>query len=245
MTRDRIVKRRMSITPSAALLLLSFNACSFRDTGSISTDSAVIAKGEVTFVRNCSGCHNFRQDGIGPHLGGLTAQVSPDWIERFIRDRSTLIESGDQRAQRLSGKYKVAMPSFTSFTDDEIAGIMAYMNTQKAPDRRTEQSDAKEVLNPIRDTIGLSNLVVGLQLVAQIPSSSPRGVLPRTRITKLDFEPHSGRSFVLDLRGKLYELRGKTPVVYMDMTKLKPRFIHEPGLATGFGSFAFHPDFAN
>ena len=30
----------------------------------------------------------------------------------------------------------------------------------------------------------------------------------------------------------------------MDMAKLKPKFINEPGLATGFGSFAFHPDFA-
>ena len=33
-------------------------------------------------------------------------------------------------------------------------------------------------------------------------------------------------------------------MVYMDMAKLKPKFINEPGLATGFGSFAFHPDFA-
>ena len=30
----------------------------------------------------------------------------------------------------------------------------------------------------------------------------------------------------------------------MDMAKLKPNFINEPGLATGFGSFAFHPQFA-
>src|SRR5688500_5407360 len=29
------------------------------------------------------------------------------------------------------------------------------------------------------------------------------------------------------------------------MPRCKPKFIHQPGLATGFGSFAFHPDFAN
>jgi glucose/arabinose dehydrogenase len=29
----------------------------------------------------------------------------------------------------------------------------------------------------------------------------------------------------------------------MDMAQLKPKFIDSPGLATGFGSFAFHPDF--
>jgi hypothetical protein len=29
----------------------------------------------------------------------------------------------------------------------------------------------------------------------------------------------------------------------MDMAKERPNFIHTPGLATGFGSYAFHPDF--
>lgn len=30
----------------------------------------------------------------------------------------------------------------------------------------------------------------------------------------------------------------------MDMAKLKPAFIHQPGLASGFGSFAFHPQYS-
>jgi glucose/arabinose dehydrogenase len=30
----------------------------------------------------------------------------------------------------------------------------------------------------------------------------------------------------------------------MDIAKLRPAFINQPGLATGFGSFAFHPEFA-
>ena len=32
-------------------------------------------------------------------------------------------------------------------------------------------------------------------------------------------------------------------MLYLDMVKEKPKFIHRPGLATGFGSFAFHPEF--
>jgi glucose/arabinose dehydrogenase len=236
----------MLIAPSAVLLLLHVNSCTSVDTSAISKDAAVIANGAVTFARNCSGCHNFTQDGMGPQLGGLTTQVSADWIERFIRDPATLIEKRDRRAQRLLGSYKgVVMPGFAALRDDDMAGIMAFMNMQRAPDRHVAQSSATAVADPIPETIKLSNLVVGLQLVTQIPSSSPSGALPLTRITKLDFEAHSGRSFVLDLRGKLYRLQGRTPVVYMDMAKLKPRFIHEPGLATGFGSFAFHPDFAH
>jgi glucose/arabinose dehydrogenase len=60
----------------------------------------------------------------------------------------------------------------------------------------------------------------------------------------MDQRPNNGGMFVLDLRGKLYRLENDQPVVYMDMVKLKPAFINKPGLATGFGSFAFHPDFA-
>ncbi|MBK7606421.1 MAG: PQQ-dependent sugar dehydrogenase [Saprospiraceae bacterium] len=33
-------------------------------------------------------------------------------------------------------------------------------------------------------------------------------------------------------------------MVYLDMPALRPKFIHTPGLATGFGSFAFHPEFS-
>src|SRR4029079_7783636 len=101
-----------------------------------------------------------------------------------------------------------------------------------------------ELSNPIPDTIRLSNLVVNLKLAVQIPPSSDSGKLPLTRITKLDFEPNSGISFILDLRGKLYRLQNNKPEVYMDMAKLRPRFIHEASLGTGFGSFAFHPGFA-
>jgi glucose/arabinose dehydrogenase len=42
----------------------------------------------------------------------------------------------------------------------------------------------------------------------------------------------------------LYQLTDNGPEPYLDLTKEFPNFINKPGLATGFGSFAFHPDFA-
>ena len=109
---------------------------------------------------------------------------------------------------------------------------------------KREAAVATAIADPIPSAITASHLVVGLKLVAQLPASSIDGALPRTRITKLDYAPRTGRAFVLDLRGKLYELRGSTSTVYLDLARLKPGFIEEPGLGTGFGSFAFHPDFA-
>jgi len=229
------------------LLLINLSSCDSDnsvDKNPISSDTAVISKGKNTFTQYCSGCHNFRQDGIGPQLGGLTSVVSPDWIQHFVQNPKIIIESGDQRARELFKKYKVLMPGFPTLKDDTMVGIIAYLNTHKKIPRVQAKTNEKELSNPIPQPIKLSNLVVGLKLLTQIPSSSDSGKLPLTRITKLGYEPHTGTPFILDLRGKLYKrLHGK-PLVYMDMAKLKPKFVHEPGLATGFGSFAFHPDFS-
>src|SRR6185436_9002072 len=59
-----------------------------------------------------------------------------------------------------------------------------------------------------------------------------------------DFEPKTKELFVVDLRGKLYHLRGNEPEDYLDLAAQRPNFMHKPGHATGFGSFAFHPEFS-
>ena len=230
------------------VLLLYLNSCdsgtSFDNTG-ISTDTAIIAKGKRSFVLHCSGCHNFRQDGIGPQLGGLTTDVSASWIRHFIRDPKKVIQSGDERSQKLFKKYKVIMPSFGAYSDNEINEVIAFINSHSTPDGAMLKADAGFLSNPIPETIKVSGLVAGLQLITQIPPSSDSGKLPLARITKLGFQPGKDALFILDLRGKLYKLQdnGKA-AVYMDIAKLRPKFINEPGLGTGFGSFAFHPEFA-
>ncbi|HZI53397.1 MAG TPA: PQQ-dependent sugar dehydrogenase [Chitinophagaceae bacterium] len=215
------------------------------DNSSISTDSSIIAAGEASFRKNCSGCHNFRQDGIGPQLSGITTEISVDWIHGFISDSKKMIESGDERAVQMFNKYKKAvMPSFATLKDDEVNAIIAFLHTHKYSGQQGAKGKGGELSNPIPDTIALSNLVVNLEPVTQIPPSSDSAKMPLTRITKLTFQPNTGNLFINDLRGKLYKLQQNKPIVYMDMAKLKPKFFHESGLATGFGSFAFHPEFS-
>ena len=224
---------------------LYFNACNTKsslDTSSIATDSVTIIKGDSIFGRTCSACHNFRQDGIGPRLSGLTADVSAERIKNFIKGPKGIIDSGDERAKKLVGRFKTIMPSFDYYTDEQVNAIIAFLHTKKAPAQKAEKGDGKELKDPIPGSIPLSDLVVGLELVAQIPASSDQPMF--TRITKLGPQPNTEKLFVVDLRGKLYELQKNQPVVYLDMAKLRPHFINQPGLATGFGSFAFHPEFA-
>ena len=243
------MKKIISIIPTFLLtlpyLISSCNSDTSIDNSSISTDTAIIAAGEASFNKNCSGCHNFRQDGIGPQLGGITTEISAEWIHNFISDSRKMIESRDERAVQLFKKYKRAvMPSFATLKDDEVNAIIAFLHTHKSPGQKLAKGKGGELSNPIPDTIALSNLVVNLEPVTQIPPSSDSTSLPLTRITKLTFQPNTGNLFINDLRGKLYILQQNRPTVYMDMAKLKPKFFHEAGLGTGLGSFAFHPGFA-
>src|SRR6188474_2742668 len=94
---------------AAACILYGCSSKQSSETESISTDSATIANGQAIFTQDCSACHGFIQDGIGPQLGGVTAAVAPDWIRNFIKDPKKTIESGDERARVLYEKYKAIM----------------------------------------------------------------------------------------------------------------------------------------
>ncbi len=224
-------------------MLFTFIQCnSSRSDGSnATTDSTAVALGRSLFTQNCAACHDIVHDGIGPGLGGVAGEVSDGWLRNFIKNPKAVIESGDERATRQFEKFKSIMPSFAHYSDEQVNGLIAFLHTKKRSARRKVEVDPNAIANPIPDRIPMSDLIVELEPVTQIPFSADE--YPRTRICKLDYQPGSNTLFVVDLRGKLYYLENKTPRVYLDMTKERPNFIHKPGLATGFGSFAFHPDF--
>ncbi len=228
-----------------SILLLFFSACRFNktvDTASIATDTATIDQGKSLFSVQCSACHNFRQDGIGPQLGGLTEYVSSDWIYGFIKNPQSYIDSKDSRAQNLFDEYQSVMPVYSHLTDSEITSIIAFLHTQKASPILKHVEKIQELTDPIPDKIPLDNLIIDLQLVCQIAPSSDQ--MPRTRINKLDYRPSDQRLFVVDLRGQLFSIQNTKPQLYLDLAQRLPHFIHEPGLGSGFGSFTFHPEFA-
>jgi len=243
-TKYAVLNKGILVFASASILLLSLNNCNSANTdaNSIAADSITIAKGQSAFANRCNSCHNFYYDGIGPQLAGITSRNSVQWIKNFIRDPKKVIDSGDTTAQKLFTNYKTLMPSFSYLPEEEIDAIVAFLHTKKKPESALVQEDTNDIKNPIPDTLKFSDLVVGLRFITQIPPSSVDR--PLARITKLGYEPNTGDLFVLDLRGKLYKLQNGQPKVYLDMRRLKPKFIDQPGLATGFGSFAFHPAFS-
>ncbi len=98
----------------------------------ISKDPAVISAGEALFNGNCKSCHRVKQKLVGPALAGVTERApSIDWIKAWVRNSAKVIASGDAYAVKLYADFnKSQMTAFTSYTDDQIMSILAYVKAE-------------------------------------------------------------------------------------------------------------------
>ena len=101
-----------------------------------------------------------------------------------------------------------------------------------------------QITNPIPKAIPKSELAVGLEEVAQIPSSGTN----REKAARLNLLTHagdgSGRLFVNDMRGKLYVIVNGAATVYMNLRQLICADFTYESKQQGFAYFTFHPEFA-
>ena len=214
------------------------------DKSAYSTDKQVIARGQVLFQTNCATCHNFRQKGIGPNLANVTAEVPPAWLRTFIRNAPEQISAGDKRATALFKEYNQYMPAFTALPETDLDAVLAYINASQNRESLTTKADpmGESLTDPIPDRLAKSGLRLNLTEVMTAPASAT--AIPLARLNKMEvLRGKPDRLFIEDLRGKLYQMNDNRLTEYMDMARERPNFIHAPGLATGFGSYAFHPDF--
>jgi mono/diheme cytochrome c family protein len=107
------------------LFLISFSSFSQE----IPTEPAAISAGEALFKGNCKACHAVERKLVGPALGGVYDRApSIDWIKSFVKNSSKVIASGDAYAVNLYNEYnKTQMTAFTSFKDEDIMNILAYI----------------------------------------------------------------------------------------------------------------------
>lgn len=151
-----------------------------------------------------------------------------------------MVAQNDTRAKKLHKEYQIYMPGFKNLSVPELNALLSYMHTHE--NQGSEDINTLEIVaDPITDTLQYSHLVADVEFVAQAPVSGKKSML--ARINKLDCAGGSGRIFLNDLRGFLYELRGNKVEAYLSLVDYYSDFVHEPGLGTGFSSFAFHPDF--
>ncbi len=202
-------------------------------------------QGKELFTTHCVSCHTMEQEEIGPRLGGVTSLLSEKELITFIKNPSHAIESGNARAVSLAKRYKMIMPPFDFLKDEEIRSILSYIASETrlhniAPLEvkiDTENSTAR-LAQPVMKT----GLRIELEDFVTIPPSSEK--MPRTRIANMRPHPaQDGALLVSDQRGIIYQINGKEVSTFLDLRNQVENFVNEPGLGTGLGSFAFHPDY--
>ncbi|MDF7818212.1 PQQ-dependent sugar dehydrogenase [Runella sp. MFBS21] len=207
-----------------------------------SSDPKMLAVGQQLFENNCSSCHNFSQRSIGPSLQQATIESKKVWLKKFIRNAPAMITSGDTRATQLFEEYKQMMPPFTSLGNNQVEAILAFIHKNQ----QASANQPKLVDTAIKDPIPAKIPQTGGQLYLQYQSTAPATstTAPLARINKMQvLKGPKERLFVIDLQGILYEITDSVWQIAMDIRPLRPHFTTSPGLGTGFGSFAFHPDF--
>lgn len=211
------------------------------------TDGRTRAKGLEIFTTNCASCHDLKNDGIGPRLGGVTNILSEKALTAFIHDPARAIAAGDKRSAILSRKYKLTMPSFDFLEADELKAVLAYIHHETKAQKilpllvaEEKEMEGKPLVR-LGTPVAKSDLRIELEDFVQIPASDDK--LPLTRIANMRPYPSGdGSLFVSDQRGVIYRVNGGQVGVFLDVRNT-PHFINTPGLGTGLGSFAFHPEF--
>lgn len=202
------------------------------------------SKGKALFTTHCVSCHSMEEEEIGPKLGGVTNVLSEKELIAFIKNPNHAIESGNARAVSLSKRYKMIMPPFDFLKDEEIRSILGYIASETklhniAPlEVKIDTASNARLAQPVMKT----GLRIELEDFVTIPASSDNK--PRTRIANMRPHPsQDGTLYVSDQRGIIYRIKGNEVTTFLDLRNQVENFVNEPGLGTGLGSFAFHPDY--
>ncbi len=97
-------------------------------------DGGDAAKGETIFKNNCASCHNTSAEkSVGPGLKGINERRELPWLVKWIHNSQAMIAAGDPYATNLYKQYNQAqMTSFPNLSEDDIKGILAYVDQANA-----------------------------------------------------------------------------------------------------------------
>ncbi|MGJ7582825.1 c-type cytochrome [Variovorax sp. RHLX14] len=95
--------------------------------------SLQITNGQFVFRNGCTACHSIGGgDKIGPDLLGITERQQRSWLEKFVLVPDEMLAAGDPVANELLKKYKgVRMPNL-GLSREEVADILAHVETRTA-----------------------------------------------------------------------------------------------------------------
>lgn len=113
------------------VLLLTFST-------SLTAQEGDPANGKSLYNTNCAACHRLDTPLTGPALRNVEARLADEegldreWITAWIRNSSSLINSGDAYANKILAEWNnVPMTPFPQLSDQDISDILAYTAQEK------------------------------------------------------------------------------------------------------------------
>ena len=232
----------------ATLLLIGITIYLMSQNKDYATDEATLVQGKILFTKHCMSCHGLQEDGFGPPLGGITKVLPKKALLDFIRDPVQVIRLGDERAVSLQKRYKLMMPSFAWMNESEISSILDYVHAQTLLHHIEPLALDKKMVGDglsgrLVAPVEKSGLKIEMEEVVQLPllgESTDLGV-----VTLRAHPSGDGTLFASDQHGVIYRISDRKAEIFLDVRAEIKDFQSGPGIATGVGSFDFHPDFIN
>ncbi len=212
-------------------------------------DQELTDRGQELSSIYCRSCHDYRRTHIGPKLGGITRYRTREWLMDFVKDPAGLAASGDETALELIARYKVPMPGFAALlTDDDLeaifSSIAAYSDRRELTFNPGEDNPRiQEMLSLPTEPVPAATHALVLDDVVTMPViPNPRNI---ARIATLRSVPGDNSSdlYISNQDGAIYRIRDGESKVVLNIRERFADFFNYPGLASGLGSFDFHPEF--
>ncbi len=90
-----------------------------------------IEKGRSIFTKKCASCHTIGKGKlVGPDLKGITKKRDLEWLKRFIKSPSALIQEKDPTATALVKEYGAPMPDL-GLSDEDVEHIIAFLEASE------------------------------------------------------------------------------------------------------------------
>ena len=153
----------MNTVSERAIVL--FTAFSFVACFSPGAASAQPDEGEKLFNQICVACHTVGKGRlVGPDLANVHKRRPEEWILRFVKNSTSVIDSGDEYAVQLFAEYSnIPMPP-NNFTDRQIRSIIQYIAANSPDDGAAEASRVADAMQPPSEPATAEDILAGKAL---------------------------------------------------------------------------------
>ena len=131
-----------------------------------------IKNGEKLFKSYCASCHSAGNNKlVGPGLAGVSEKYDREWLYKWIKNSTGLIESGDAQAIAVYEDYNKVMMPAQPVNNSEIDDILAYVDDYNSASEETTaasgdaQSSADTEVSQESDGSTSSYLIIAVIVV--------------------------------------------------------------------------------